>query len=471
MAKRKGDFTTTERFSEFQETWLKNPVQGVRDLFGAEPTPQQVELIRYAWDPQARVAVSSCTGAGKTATLAWLTYLFLLTQEDCRIMMTSPSFQQLNRVYKTECEKWRGKMPKPIADLFTITREQVKLNSDTLVQRADLVTLSTDNKESLQGGHAKNYVALIDEASAAEPEAFAVLQKTLSTDTGGRFILTSNPTRSVGPFYDIFHKDEMKKLWKGLYFTAFENPRRAPNFIEEMKSTYGEESDHYRVAVLGQFPRAANSQFISSEIVDLATTNDLTYPAHYNYPIVMGVDIARFGDDETVLVIRQGPKILNIIRHNKLDTMEVAEKVFEAQSKWQAQVIFIDSVGVGAGTFDRCKQLKLPVREVMGSHKSSKPLEYFNMRAQLWGEMRLWLENGADIPPIEALRNQLVGMTYGFTGKMQIQLTTKKDIKKTGAPSPDIADALSLTFADTVYGVKTRKASARRIKKSKYAYV
>lgn len=464
------DITTTDRFAQFQYEWLKNPVQGVRDLFGVEPTDQQIGLIRQAWDPKARVAVSSCTGAGKTATLSWLTYLFLLTQYDCRILVTSPSFQQLTRVYKTECDKWKGKMDKPFADLFTVTREKVALQSDKLVQQADLVTASTDNKENLQGGHAENYVILGDEASAIEPEAFATLQKTLSTGTGGRFILTSNPTRSVGPFYDIFHKEELDKIWHSMYFSAFDCPHTAEGFIEEIKATYGEDSDHYRVGVLGIFPKAAATQFISAEIVDRAMMTQHLKMAYYNYPVVIGVDVARFGDDETVLVARQGPKVIAIERHSKLDTMEVATAVFEFQRKHQGKVIFVDAIGIGAGVFDRCKQLKMPVREVMGSHGSTKPIEYFNMRSQLWGEMRYWLDNDADIPQIDELRTQLVGMTYGLSGKMQIQLTTKKDIKRMGMKSPDLADALSLTFADTVYGAAVRKARARKIRKSRYKY-
>lgn len=465
-----GDITTTERFSQFQHEWLMNPIQGVRDLFKVEPTDQQKDLIRLAWDPQARVAVSSCTGAGKTATLSWLTYLFLLTQFDCRILVTSPSFQQLTRVYKSECDKWKGRMDKPFADLFDVTRERVKLTSERQVQQADLVTASVENKENLQGGHAENYVILGDEASAIEEGAFATLLKTLSTGTGGRFILTSNPTRSVGAFYDIFHKSELQEIWNTLYFSAFDCPHTAEGFIDSIKATYGIDSDHYRVGVLGQFPRASSTQFISAEIIDRALLCNHTASAYHNYPIVIGADVARFGDDETVFVVRQGPKIIKIYRYAQLDTMEVAERLFECQREHNANVIFIDSIGIGAGVFDRCKQLKMPVREVMGSHKSTKPFEYFNMRSQLWGEMRLWMDNDADIPQIDELRSQLVGMTYGFTAKMQIQLTTKKDIKRSGQKSPDLADAISLTFADTVYGAQKTKARARRVRKSRYKY-
>lgn len=462
--------TSSARFAKFLDEWRINPVQGVRDLFGAEPTLQQIDLIRESWRPHTRVAVSSCTGAGKTTVIAWLTFLFLLTQEDCRILVTSPSFQQLNRVYQAELRKWRGQMNSKIADMFEITRERVVCTSRTKVQEAHIVTASAENKESLQGGHAGNYVILADEASGIEESTFDVLLRTLSTGTGGRFILTSNPTRSVGRFYDIFHRD--LSGWSKLYFQAFDCPHIAPGFAAEMEETYGLDSDHYRIGVLGEFPRVTASQFISADVVDRCLTELLAPGSYINFPRIIGADIARFGDDETIFVCRQGPKILDIKRMKGHDTMEVSEALFSYQSTWAAQTVFIDSIGIGAGVFDRCKQLRMPVREVMGSHKSTKPMEYFNMRSQLWGEMRHWLNNGADIPDnVEEMRSQLLGMTYGYTAKMQLALTTKKDIKRAGLKSPDIPDAIALTFAEHLYTGGTISSRPRQVVESGYMYV
>jgi len=457
------------RFAKFLQEWLENPVQGVRDLFGIEPTGQQIELIREAWRPHTRVAVSSCTGAGKTAVITWGTYLFLLTQDDCRILVTSPSFQQLNRVYQAELRKWKGKMSPKIAEMFEITRERVVCTSATRVQEAAIVTASAENKESLQGGHAQNYVILADEASGIEEATFDVLLRTLSTGTGGRFILTSNPTRSVGRFYDIFHRD--LSGWSKLYFNAFDCPHIAKGFAAEMEETYGIDSDHYRIGVLGEFPRTTASQFISAEVVDVALAANMGYRDYHNFPKIIGADIARFGDDETIFILRQGPKIVTIKRIKGHDTMQVAEALYEFQREHQATTVFIDSIGIGAGVFDRCKQLRMPVREVMGSHKSTKPMEYFNMRSQLWGEMRHWLNNNACIPNEPDLRSQLLSMTYGYTAKMQLALTTKKDIKRSGLKSPDIPDAIALTFAEQLYASSSVNARPRKVVASNYLYV
>lgn len=402
-----------------------------------------------------------------TTVLSWLTYLFLLTQDDCRILVTSPSFGQLTRVYYAEMIKWKGRMPDAIAALFRVTREKVTLTTGKRIQVANLVTASADNKESLQGGHADAYVVLADEASGIEEATFDVLLGTLST--GGRLIMTSNPTRSSGRFHEVFHKD--LRDWKKLFLSAFDCPHISKEWISQIEEMYGSDSDQYRIRVQGIFPRATDTQFISSESIDEAINNELSHNAYSNFPIVIGADIARFGDDQTVFVVRQGPKILNINQIKGADTMAVAEALFEYQAQFKAQVIYIDSIGVGAGVFDRAKQLQLPVKEVIGSHKSTKPMEYTNFRSQLWGDMRGWLNNGADLPNMPELRSQLASMTYGYNAKMQTALATKKDMKRQGLKSPDLADAISLTFAGAVYGSASAMHKPRRIRKSNHYYV
>lgn len=466
------NLTNSERIAEYLFRWSQDPIAGVKELFGATPTEQQKRLILSVWKPYCRVAVSSCTGAGKTTTLAWLTFLLLLTQNDCRVLVTSPSAGQLQRVYYSELMKWKGKMPVHFAEMFEITRERVQLTMRAKVQVANLVTASAENKESLQGGHSENYIILADEASGISDETFDILQRTLSTGNGGRFILTSNPTRSSGKFYEIFHRDG-NTVWDTMYFNAFDCPHVSQDWIKEVIESYGEDSDQYRIGVMGQFPRATDTQFISAAIVDNAMQNQNDPNFYREYPIKIGADIARFGDDETVFVARQGPHILNITRIKNQDTQEVAASLLEYQNRWRGTIVYVDAIGIGAGVFDRCKALQMPVKAVVSSNRSSKPLEYFNVRSQLWGEMKNWMMSGADIPYMPDLRNQLVGMTYGYNSKMQLILTSKKDLKKAGMASPDIADALALTFGDEAYAhvLGTARVKARQIVKSNGYYI
>ena len=156
--------------------------------------------------------------------------------------------------------------------------------------------------------------------------------------------------------------------------------------------------------------------------------------------------------------------------------MEVASRVAEFQNYHQCSAIFIDSIGVGAGTMDRCKELGLPVVEVIVSQKSSEPNIYSNLRAQLWGEMKKWLSNGADIPLDSAEKDQnlvaeLTSMEYGYNNRMQLQMMSERDLKKMGHMSPDIADALSHTFASHAFVATPARRVKKRIKRSNRLWV
>lgn len=465
---------TQEQFEELLDLWAEDHILGIESLFDVELTGQQRDLIKNCMDPAARVAVASCTGSGKTATLCMLTYLYLMILPDCRILITAPSSNHLERVFRAELEKWYRRMPVQFQELFELTQRRVDYKTKSFVHFASLVTASVENKEALAGGHAESYIIMADEASGIPEDAFDILLGTLSTGKGGRFIQVSNPVRSSGRFFEIFNRD--LGSWIKMYFSAFDSPNVNKEWITEMEETYGVDSDLYRMRVLGQFPRVGVSQFISAETVDAAIRNKLEYRSYHNFPKVMGVDVARFGDDLTVFVVRQGPKLVETKCYKGLDTMEVASKIAEFNAIHKCGAIYIDSIGVGAGTADRCKQLNLPVKDVVVSNKSTEPAIYANLRSQLWGKMREWLENGADIPidstDREAnLATQLTSMEYGYNNKMQIQLLSKKDLKKMGYPSPDIADALSYTFFESIRDVRTIRTARREIRRSRILWV
>jgi len=465
---------TQKEFDDLLLFWASDHVAAIESIFNVTLTEQQRQLVRLADNQTARVAVSSCTSSGKTMVLSCLTFLYLMILPDCRILVTSPSFQQLSRVYATELSKWHRAMPKQLQDLFVLTREKVEYKgSSKYMQIANLVTASTES-ENIQGGHSKNYVILADEGSGIPEDAFDVLLGTLGSGEGGRFIIVSNPVRSSGSFYNIFARD--LPGWNKLYFSAHESPNVSKSWIQEMADTYGTDSDLYRMRVEGRFPRIGAAQFISGDVVEEAIRNVIHPQSYSNFPKVVGCDIARFGGDSTVFTLRQGPKLLDFKSYKGLDTMEVSGKLAEYHALHQPAKIFIDSIGVGAGTYDRCKQLKLPVAEVIVSNKSTEPNVYCNLRSQLWGKMRDWLQNGADIPTYSKdretnLASQLTSIEYFYNAKMQIQLLAKKDLKKLGYESPDIADSLSLTFADAVYEGKSRHFTKRPIKTARFMWV
>ena len=466
---------TGSEFNLLIESWQEDQVLGVESLFEVELTDQQKQLVNLADDQKARVAVSSCTGSGKTAVLSMLTLLYLMILPDCRILITSPSSQQLRRVFYAEIRKWHRRMPEQFQEYYDLTIETIRyLNSDKYENFASMVTASVENKEALQGGHAENYIIFADEASGISEEAFDILLGTLSTGLGGRFIQVSNPVRSTGRFYQIFQQDLGR--WEKLYFSAFDSPNVNKDWIQDMIDQYGEDSDYVRMRVYGRFPRVGIAQYISADMVEDAIRNQVDFKEYTNYPKVMGVDIARFGDDKTAFVIRQGPKLIEVKVFKGLDTMEVASRISEFYAVHLPSAIFVDSVGIGAGVFDRCKELNLPVVEVIVSNKSTEPNVYCNLRAQLWGEMKKWLGNGADIPSSSRdkemnLANELTSMEYFYNNKMQLQLLSKKDLKKKGHESPDVSDALAYTFAAHAYDATPARRMKKKVKRVRTLWV
>jgi len=458
----------TTKTATLLNIWRKDPLLAMKQLYGVTPDDQQAAFILKAVKQGCRIAVKSAQGAGKTSTLVWLSFYFLLTLDDCRILITSPSANQLHRVFHAEALKWHDKMPTIFKEFFEITQSRISIKGKAF-QKADLVTASAENQENLAGGHSENYIILADEASAIEEPVFDVLQGTLGTGGGGRFIMTANPVRNSGRFYEIFSMQ--KKIWQTLTFDAFNSGQINSSWIEEMADFYGVDSDRYKVRVLAQFPRVSEEQFIPTDLVEAAMRRVLT-PSMYNgYPKYCGVDVARFGSDSTVFTIRQGPMVLDIAKYDGLDTTEVSAYLMDYYHKHKPEKIFIDAIGIGAGVFDQSKHMGLPVVEVVVSTKSSDPKMYFNLRSQLWGELRDWLNNGASLPDDDRkIKAQLCGMTYGFNNRFQIQLANKKDMKKMGLESPDIPDSLSLTFAANTFAYSPAAMGARKVVPSRYLW-
>jgi len=166
-------------------------------------------------------------------------------------------------------------------------------------------------------------------------------------------------------------------------------------------------------------------------------------------PKIMAVDVARFGDDSSVICKRQGRKVFPLIKYKGIDTMQLAGRVAEAIEAWMPDAVVIDGVGVGAGVVDRLVNLGYGtlVTELNGGSKPDDPATYYNKRAEMWGVMRDALKAGIDIPEDRELMDDLIGPEYGFTSKQQIQLEKKEDMKRRGISSPDNGDALAMTYA------------------------
>jgi len=448
--------------------YRKDPIAFVREVIGVDPTDQQKQLILAACKRKARVAVKSCTASGKTAVLAWLTFYFLICFPDCRMLTTAPTANQLHRVFRSELAKWLQTMRAPYNEFFEIMSDKVFIKGKKDTQFCGLVTGSPENKESFAGLHASKVVVLVDEASALPSEIFDTLLGTLSKGEC-HFVLVSNPVRASGAFYQLFQGENPH--WTKITFDSYGSPNVDKDWIEEVIEYYGENSDFVKMRVLGEFPAMSNSQFISAETVKAAMDNIIDPREYMNYPRVLGVDPARFGDDSSVIVDRQGPKIHGIYQFQGLDTVAFSQAVMNQYRQHQYAKVFVDGIGVGAGVVDQLKRFNLPVVEVTVNSKSSEPKTYSNLRAQIYGSVRDWLIS-ADIPHDDKeLQEDLSAINYFFNNRLQIVLEAKKDMKKRTKRSPDRADALALTFAEEVYSTGFVRKGKIPVKKGNYMWV
>jgi hypothetical protein len=295
----------------------------------------------------------------------------------------------------------------------------------------------------------------MDEASAIPDVIWETAEGAL-TDSNTQIIwaVFGNPTQATGRFRECFGK--FKHRWRTKQVDSRTVSITNKDQFKKWIADYGEDSDFVRVRVRGVFPRTGSLQFIGDDLAAQAAKREI--PDDRYAPIVLGVDVARFGDDESVIYIRKGrdgrsfaPVRLRGER-GVTDTMTLVGRVVEVYNQHRAAAVFVDGGGVGGGVIDRLRQLNVPVWDIQfGGSSDANSLEAdgircANKRAEIWCAMREWLKGGA-IPEDTQLRDELIGPQYGYNKDNLIQLESKADMKKRGLSSPDIADALALTFA------------------------
>lgn len=424
-----------------------DPALFVRQTMGAEPSPQQAELLREAAKPGAHVSVTSGHGTGKSTVLAWLAIWFVCLHKDSKCPVTAPTASQLESIFWAELNKWIGRLHPWFRAQLVVTANKLCVQGAEHTQFCVARTARKEKPEALQGFHATNLMFLVDEASGVPDAIFEAAEGSLSTP-GARVILASNPTRNSGYFHRTHHKD--RGHWVCLRFSCLDSPHVSPDYAKSVGERYGDDSDFYRVRVLGEFPRASSMQFIAADLVEEARGRT-RYPNEYiNSPVVLGVDVARFGDDKSVIFRRQGLVSSILGTHHGLDTMALSSVVAQHIKEQRPAATFVDVGSMGAGVIDRLRQLGHSVFDVNFGSKAAKDTEYTNKRAEMWGRVRDWLKAGGCIPDDSELCDDLTGLEYGFDGKERIQLESKEDMKKRGLASPDKADALAVTFAEHV---------------------
>jgi hypothetical protein len=439
------------------------------------PHQWQVDLLTQVRDglitidEAIRIARTSCHGIGKSALVAWLILWAISTFEDTKGVVTANTENQLKTKTWAELAKWHrlfiGK------DIFecAATALYCKDPEHERTWRIDMTPWSERNTEAFAGLHnrGKRLIVIFDEASAIPDLIWEVTEGALTDqETQILWFVFGNPTRNKGRFRECFGLGKFAHRWRHLAIDSRTVPGTNLKQFQEWVVDYGEDSDFVRVRVRGIFPREDAVSFIGYELAMSAAARalpDYTPPFYNPEPVVLGVDISRFGDDATVIYPRQGldARSRPMIVLRNMDLMTQAARIAQLFQTYHAAMIFVDAGGVGGGVVDRLRQLQLPVIEVdFGASPDGINVDpsalYANKRAEIWGALREWLSRGCIQTAVSGqevtLVDELTGPTYGLSGEdMKLQLEKKRDMRKRGVPSPNAADALACTFAYPVF--------------------
>ena len=446
-------------FTKAIEYYIDRPVEFVKDVIKAEPDEYQAKVLNdLAYNEKqkraTKISVRSGHGVGKSTIESWAILWFLVTRPFPKILCTAPTAHQLHDILWAEASKWL-RNSKMLGDILEWTYEKIYLKG----HREEWFAIArTSNKpDALQGTHAEHILIIIDEASGVPDVVFEPVLGTLSTNDA-KLLMCGNPTQLAGFFYES-HNDK-----KDLYITHVingENSSRVDReYIKLIAEMFGTDSDVYRVRVLGEFPKANPDSFISLDMIntDFIDIGDI-------YSIDLGVDVARFGDDESVIATvfnKLRLSKLNIFQHN--DTMELTGQVvniIKSLNKDYPDVrvnVKVDCDGLGVGLYDRLREVinekSLNARAVEchfgakgGKVRNSEPISYFNSTGIMWGLIRTkFKEKSLYITEDSELINQLTNRKYFIESDGDIKLERKEDMKKRGVHSPDRADALALAL-------------------------
>ena len=300
-----------------------------------------------------------------------------------------------------------------------------------------------DNPDAMRGVRLDGIV--IDEVAQIRPTVWEdIIQPTLS-DRNGWAIFTGTPN-GVNLFSEIFYKAQKLPDWHAAIYTVYDTDAVAASEVLRLRRDMTETS--FSREYLCDFNASAEDQLISLSDSNAAANREYPDKDFMDAPKIIGVDPARFGDDRSVIIRRQGLKASDIVMFRGLDNMQLAARVAQICQDWDPDAVFIDSGG-GAGVLDRLRQLDYDPVEVPFGGRAILEQQFVNRRTEMWWNMKEWIEAGGWIPSDPMLRQELSTPTYWFDAQGRKALESKDDIKKRlqGGASPDIADALALTFA------------------------
>ena len=407
--------TTENPFIAFIKTYRNDPVSFVEKVFSVEPDDWQKEFLRAICDSNRRISVRSGHGVGKSTAASWAMLWYLLTRYPVKVVVTAPTSSQLFDALFAEIKRWIKEMPPALSELLEVKSDRIELRPSPT----------------------EAFISAVFEAAAWSMSGHSAVT-----------ILFGNPVRGTGYFYETHNR--LRDEWFTLHVNCEKSNRVSKEFVREMAIKYGEESNAYRVRVLGEFPLADDDTMIPFSVVEQAMSRDIEVDKYST--MIYGVDVARFGSDKSALAKKKGNVITEVKRWRGLDLMQLVGAIkaeYESEEPEDRPLnIYIDSIGLGSGVVDRLREMGLPAVGINVSESPAMKNAYINLRGELWGKMKNWLEQrNCVLPKDDDLLADLTAPRYTFNSSGRLRVESKDEMKKRGLASPDLADACILTLA------------------------
>jgi phage terminase large subunit len=439
--------TEANPLEEFVLRYRDDPVLFVKEVLGATPYDYQAEFLNALASGERKMSVRSGHGTGKSTTSSWAMLWYVLLRFPNKVVVTAPTSGQLFDALFAELKRWINELPPQLQVLLTVKSDRVELAAAPAEAFISARTSRAETPEALAGVHSENVLLVVDEASGVPEKVFEAAAGSMSGHSATT-ILLSNPTRSSGTFFES--QTRLAGTWWTRRWSCVESPLVSEEFVDEMRARYGEDSNAFRIRVLGEFPMADDDTIIPFHLADSAIKRDIEIPE--DTKPIWGLDVARFGADKTALCKRYGNVVTEITSWQGLDLMQTVGRVmaeYEGLSpSMRPSEILVDSIGVGGGVVDRLRELGAPVRGINVGEAPAMGNTYMNLRAELWFKTKGWLEDrSCKLPNDDQLLAELTSIRYGFTPGGKMKAESKDDMRKRGLKSPDLADALCLTMA------------------------
>lgn len=442
--------------------YADHPVEFVEDIIGAKPDPEQAKILRsVAANPMT--TVRSGHGVGKSTVEAWTVIWFMTTRPFPKIPCTAPTQHQLLDILWAEVSKWLRNNPALAGELIW-TKEKAYMRG--YPEEWFAVARTASKPDALQGFHADDLLFIIDEASGVADSIFEPVLGALSTP-GSRLLMCGNPTQLSGFFYDSHNKN--RASYSTFHIDGRKSERVPQEFVDTIIRMYGEDSDVFRVRVAGDFPLQEDDIFIPLSLVENSIMTEFS-PRKNPDMVHIGCDVARFGDDKTVIGYKVDEKVTLYKKRQGQDLMKTADDIIllgeELVRRYDLDTpipVKIDDGGLGGGVTDRLRQVKrndperfwwLEVYPVKFGERI-KHRHYYDSTTYMMAVVKKLLsphdEETGQPKPVELilpddndLVAQLSGRKYALTENSKIKIESKKDVKKRGQPSPDEADCVLL---------------------------